>query len=137
MQGSRSRSLPLSQVELHRNIVLLPLQAEINNGTIDRACLSSLQLKDTHCFPIFDNYRLLNLPKIFQLRLLNSAFDADDKTSSSCLHGHFLFSSSVHQYSTRQASQSDIHVSKTAFNMVKPIRYHGAKLWNTLPLGLL
>ena len=50
----------------------------------------------------------------------------------------FLLSSSVHQYSTRQASQGDLYMFKQNSLQygLKSIRYHGAKLWNTLPLEL-
>ena len=56
----------------------------------------------------------------------------------SCFHNFFLLNSSVHQYSTRQASQGDLYLfRKNSFQYgLKSIRYLGAKLWNSLPVEL-
>ena len=88
--------------------------------------------------PIFNDFKLLKLSEIFELRLLTFVFDSINKTSPSCFHDFFLLSSSVHQYSTRQASQGDLYMLKKNSLQYgqKTIRYHGAKLWNTLPLEL-
>ena len=65
-------------------------------------------------------------------------FDTVNKTSPSCFHDFFLFSSSVHQYSTRQASQGDLYMFRKNSPQYGPksIRYLGAKLWNMLPVEL-
>ena len=72
------------------------------------------------------------------LRLLTYIFDSVNKTSPSCFHNFFLFNSSVHQYSTIQASQDDLYLSrKNSFQYgLKSIRYLGTKLWNSLPVEL-
>ena len=88
--------------------------------------------------PIFNDFKLLKLSEIFELQLLTFVFDSINKTSPSCFHDFFLLSSSVHQYSTRQASQGDLYMFKKNSLQygLKSIRYHGVKLWNTLPLEL-
>ena len=88
--------------------------------------------------PIFNELKLLKLSEIFELRLLTFVFDSVNKTSPSCFHDFFLFCSSVHQYSTRQASQGDLYMSrKNSLQYgLKSIQYLGAKLWNTLPVEL-
>ena len=98
----------------------------------------SLQPRMSPSLPIFNDFKLLKLSEIFELRLLTFVFDSVNKTSPSCFHDFFLLSSSVHQYSTRQASQGDLYVSKKNSLQygLKSIRYQGAKLWNTLPLEL-
>ena len=75
---------------------------------------------------------------LFQSSMILSLFDSINKTSPGCFHDFFLLSSSVHQYSTRQASQGDPYIiRKNSLQYgLKSIRYHGAKLWNTLPLEL-
>ena len=98
----------------------------------------SFQPRMSPSLPIFNDLKLLKLSEIFELRLLTFVFDSVKKTSPRCFHDFFLFSSSVHQYSTRQASQGDLHMSrKNSLQYgLKSIRYLGAKLWNTLPLEL-
>ena len=88
--------------------------------------------------PIFDDLKLLKLSEIFELRLLTFVFDSVNKTSPGCFHDFFLFSSSAHQYGTRQASQGDLFMSrKNSLQYgLKSIRYLGAKLWNALPVEL-
>ncbi len=98
----------------------------------------SFQPRMSPSLPIFNDFKLLKLSEIFELRLLTFVFDSVNKTSPSCFHDFFLFSSSVHQYSTRQASQGDLFMSrKNSLQYgLKSIRYLGAKLWNTLPVEL-
>ena len=98
----------------------------------------SFQPRMSPSLPIFNDFKLLKLSEIFELRLLTFVFDSINKTSPSCFHDFFLLSSSVHQYSTRQASQGDLYMFKQNSLQygLKSIRYHGAKLWNTLPLEL-
>ena len=98
----------------------------------------SFQPRMSPSLPIFNDFKLLKLSEIFELRLLTFVFDSVNKTSPSCFHDFFLFCSSVHQYSTRQASQGDLYMSKKNSLQygLKSIRYLGAKLWNALPLEL-
>ena len=92
----------------------------------------------SHSLPIFSDLKLLKLSELFELRLLVFVFDSVNKTSPSCFHDFFLLSSSVHQYSTRQASQGDLYMfRKNSLQYgLKSIRYLGAKLWNMLPVEL-
>ena len=79
----------------------------------------SFQPRMSPSLPIFNDFKLLKLSEIFELRLLTFDFDSVNKTSPSCFHDFFLLSSSVHHYSTRQASQGDLYfLKKTAFSMV-------------------
>ena len=98
----------------------------------------SFQPRMSPSLPIFNDLKLLKLSEIFELRLLTFVFDSVKKTSPRCFHDFFLFSSSVHQYSTRQASQGDLYMSRknSLQYSLKSIRYLGAKLWNTLPVEL-
>ena len=98
----------------------------------------SFQPRMSPSLPIFNDFKLLKLSEIFELRHLTFVFDSINKTSPSCFHDFFLLSSSVHQYSTRQASQGDLYMFKKNSLQygLKSIRYHGAKLWNTLPLEI-
>jgi len=84
--------------------------------------------------PIFNDLKLLKLPEIFELRLLTFVFDSVKKTSPSCFHDFFFFSSSVHQYSTRHASQSNLYMlQKNSLQYgLKSTCYLGAKLRNIL-----
>ena len=50
--------------------------------------------------PIFNDFKLLKLSELLELRLLTFVFEYVNKTSPSCFHDFFLFNSSVHQYST-------------------------------------
>ena len=98
----------------------------------------SFQPRLSPSLPIFKDLKLLKLSEIFELRLLIFVFDSVNKTSPSCFHNFFLFSSSVHQYYTRQASQGDLYISRINSLQygLKSIRYLGAKLWNSLPVEL-
>ena len=98
----------------------------------------SFQPRMTPSLPIFNDFKLLRLSEIFELRLLCFVFDSVNKTSPSCFHDFFLFNSSVHQYSTRQASQGDLYMSrKNSLQYgLRSIRYLGAKLRNVLPVEL-
>ena len=98
----------------------------------------SFQPRMSPSLPIFSDLKLLKLSELFELRLLVFVFDSVNKTSPSCFHDFFLFSSSVHQYSTRQASQGDLYMfRKNSLQYgLKSIRYLGAKLWNMLPVEL-
>ena len=98
----------------------------------------SFQPRMSPSLPIFNDVKLLKFSEIFELRLLTFVFDSVNKTSPSCFHGFFLFCSSVHQYSTRQASQGVLYMSrKNSLRYgLKSIRYLSAKLWNALPVEL-
>ena len=79
----------------------------------------SFQPRMSPSLPIFNDFKLLKLFEIFELRLLTFVFDSVNKISPSCFHDFFPICSSVHQYSTSQASQGDLYMSqKTVFNMV-------------------
>ena len=60
--------------------------------------------------PIFKDLKLLKLFDIFKVRLLTFVYDSSNKTSPCCFHNFYLFSSSVHWYSTRQASQGVLYL---------------------------
>ena len=98
----------------------------------------SFQSRLSPSLPIFKDLKLLKLSEIFELRLSTFVFDSVNKTSPSCFHNFFLFNSSVHQYSTRQASQGDLYLLRKNSSQygLKSIRYLGAKLWNPLPVEL-
>ena len=72
----------------------------------------SFQPRMSPSLPIFNDFKLLKLSEIFELQLLTFVFDSVNKTSPNCFHDFFLLSSSVHQYSTRVASQGDLYMSK-------------------------
>ena len=59
--------------------------------------------------PMFNDSKLLRLSEIFEFRLLCFVLDSVNKTSPSWFHDFFLFSSSVHQYSTWKGSQGDLY----------------------------
>ena len=96
----------------------------------------SFQPRLSPSLPIFKDLKLLKLSDIFEFRLLTFVYDSVNKTSPCCFHGFFLFSSSVHQYSRRQASQGYLYLSRMNSLQygLKSIRYLGAKLWNALPV---
>ena len=98
----------------------------------------SFQPRCSPSVPIFKELKLLRISDIFELRLLTFVFDSVNKTSPTCFHNFFLFSSSVHQYCTRQASQGDLFLSRMNSLQygLKSIRYLGAKLWNALPVEI-
>ena len=95
----------------------------------------SFQPRLSHSLPIFKDLKLLTLSEIFELRPLTFVYDSVNKTSPSCFHNFFLLSSSVHQYSTRQASQGDLFLfRKNSLRYgLRSIQYLGTKLWNSLP----
>ena len=62
----------------------------------------SSRLSSPHRFP----------PSVSLSLLLTFVFDSVNETSPCCFHDFFLLSSSVHQYSTRQASQGDLYMFK-------------------------
>ena len=84
--------------------------------------------------PIFKNNNLLRLPAIFKLKLLTFVYESINKISPTCFHNFFSLSSSVHQYQTRQSSGGCLFLLQCNSQLygIKSIRYHGAKLWNTL-----
>ena len=98
----------------------------------------SFQSRMSPSLPIFNDIKLLTILEIFELRLLTFVSESVNKSSPSCLHNFYSFSSSVHQYFTRQTNQGDIYMFRK--NCVqyglKSIRYHGAQLWNALPVTL-
>ena len=70
----------------------------------------SFQPRLSPSLPIFKDLTLLKLFDIFKVRLLTFVYDSINKTSPCCFHNFYLFSSSVHRYSTRQASQGDLYL---------------------------
>ena len=69
--------------------------------------------------PIFKDLKLLTICELSELRLLTFVFDYVNKTSPSCFHNFFSFSSSVHQYSKDRPVEVIYTCSvKTAFNIV-------------------
>ena len=96
----------------------------------------SFQHRLSHSLPIFKDLKLLKLSQIFEL--LTFVYDSVNKTSPSCFHNFFLLSSSVHQYSTRQASQGDLSLFRknSVHYGLRSIQYLGTKLWNSLPMEL-
>ena len=71
----------------------------------------SFQPRMSPSLPIFNDFKLLKLSDLFELRLLTFVFDSVNKTSPTCFHDFFLLNSSVHHYSTRQASIGDSYMS--------------------------
>ena len=98
----------------------------------------SCQPRLSPSLPIFKDRKHLKLFDIFKVHLLTFVYDSVTKTSPSCFHNIYLFSSSVHRYSTRQASQGDLYLfRKDSLQYgLKSSRYLGAKLWNELPVEL-
>ena len=98
----------------------------------------SFQSRMSPSLPIFKDLKLVKLSDIYELRLLTFVFDSINKTSPDCFHNVFLFSSSVHQYPTRQASHGDLYLiqQNSLHYGLKSICYLGAKLWNKLPAEL-
>ena len=98
----------------------------------------SFQPRLSPSLPNFKDLKLLRLTEIFELILATFVFNSINKTSPSCSHKFFLFNSSVHQYSTRQASQGNLFLfQKYSFQYgLKSIRYLGAKLWDSLPVKI-
>ena len=98
----------------------------------------SFQPRLSPSLPIFKDLKLLKLSEIFELRPLIFVFESVNKTSPTCFHNFSLFNSSVHQCSTRQASQGDLcSFRKNSVQYgLKSIRYLGAKLWNSSPVEL-
>ena len=98
----------------------------------------SFQPRMSPSLPIFKDLKLLKLSDIFELRLLTFVFESVNKTSPDCFHNFFLFCSSVHQYSTRQASRGDLYLTQQNSLQygLRSLRYLGAKLWNTLSAEL-
>ena len=87
--------------------------------------------------PIFNDLKFLAFFQTFELRLVTIVYESV-KTSPSCFHSLLSFSSSAHQYFTRQASQRDsymFHKSCVRYSL-KSIRYLDAKIWNALPIEL-
>ena len=99
---------------------------------------SSFQPRLSPSLPMFIDLKLLKLSGVFELRLLTFVFGSVNKTSPGCFHDVFLFTSSVHQYATRQASQGYLFMSrKNSLQYgLKSIRYLGVTLWNALPVEL-
>ena len=90
----------------------------------------SFQPRMSPSLPTFNYLKLLKLSKIFELRLLTFVFDSVNKLSPGYFHEFFLFSSSVHQYATKQASHGDLFISRKISLQYgqKSIRYLAAKL---------
>ena len=76
----------------------------------------------------------LKLSDTFELRLSTFVVDSVYNNSQSCFYNFFLFSSSAHQYCTKQACQDDLHLSRQKVANfqcgLKSVRCHGANLWN-------
>ena len=100
--------------------------------------LSHFCLACHHCFQSSKILNFSKLSDIFELRLSTFVYDTVNKTSPECFHNFFLFNSSVHQYSTRQASKGDLFLfqQNSLQYGLKSLRYLGAKLWNSLPAEL-
>ena len=87
--------------------------------------------------PIFNDFELLKLSELFELQLLTFVFDSVNKTSPFCFHDFFLLNSSVHHYSTRQASQglymsrkNSLQYGLSLFDILEP--YFGMNYpWNS------
>ena len=79
--------------------------------------------------PIFKDLKLFKLSEICLLHLLPFVYEPVNKISPCYFHNFFLFSSSAGQYSTRQASQGDLYLSriKSLQYGLKSIRYLGPK----------
>ena len=92
----------------------------------------SFQLRISPSLPIFNDLKLLTIYETSELRLLTFAFESVTKTSPICFHDFSLFSSSVYQHVTRQASQGDLYMFRKSSVQpsLKSIRDLGAKLWN-------
>ena len=96
----------------------------------------SFQPSMSPSLPIFNDFKLLKLSEQFELRILTFVLILLKKTPSTCFHDFFLLNSSFHQYSTKQASQGDLYMSRKN-NLqygLKFIRYLGANHWNALPV---
>ena len=89
-----------------------------------------------HTTPIFNTLKLLKLPDIFKLRLLNFVFESLNKLAPHYFHSYFSINSSIHSYYTRHSTHGDIYIEKknTLQFGLRSIRCMGAKLWNDLPL---
>ena len=88
--------------------------------------------------PIFFNLKILKLHDLFKLKLLSFIYDCVNKKSPSCFHSLFPLAGSVHQYGTRLVGKYDIYIIRknTLQYGLRPVRYFGAKCWNTIPMHI-
>ena len=84
---------------------------------------------------------LLKMPllhDLFQLKMLSFVYDCINKIAPSYFHTFFELVDSVHQYSTRQATNNDIFLTQmnTLQYGLRSVRYFGAKCWNGIPVEI-
>ena len=84
--------------------------------------------------PIFSNLKILKLHDLFQLKMLSFFYDCINKIAPSYFHTFVELVDSVHQHSTRQATNNDIFLTQmnTLQYGLRSVRYFGAKCWNDI-----
>ena len=88
--------------------------------------------------PIFSDLKILKLHDLFQSKMLRFVYDCINKIAPSYFHSFFELVDSVHQYSTRQATNNDIFLTQmnTLQYGLRSVRYFGAKCWSDIPVEI-
>ena len=88
--------------------------------------------------PIFSDLKILKVHDLFQLKMLSFVYDCINKIAPPYFHSFFELVDSVHQYSTRQATNNDIFLTQmnTLQYGLRSVRYFGAKCWNDIPVEI-
>ena len=94
----------------------------------------SHQTAFSHSLPLFKGLHLLRVSDVFNSKLLTFVYDSVTMMATSCFHGYFSLSSTVHNHATRQSCRKDLYlIRKTTLRYgLGSIRNLGAKLWNEL-----
>ena len=88
--------------------------------------------------PIFLALVLLKLQDLFELKLSSFVYESVDRISPSCFHGFLNLLSNVHEHHTRQASRTDIFLTRkfTLQYGLKSVRYASVKSWNSISIQI-
>ena len=89
----------------------------------------------SNSLPLFKGVQLLIVSDVFKPKLLTFVYDSMTMLATSCIHGYFSLSSTVHNHATRQSCRNDLYLIRknTLRYGLGSIRYLGSKVWNELP----
>ena len=90
-----------------------------------------------HTTPLFYHLKLLKLPDLIYLKNALFMYEYNKGTLPFAFSRFFLPLNSAHQYNTRLAEKKSFYLPKIRTNYSKfKIRFHGVKVWNSIPDNL-
>lgn len=104
--------------------------------TITNNDFSTQDYRKPATHPLFNSLNFLHIFDIFNIELLKFVHDSLNKRNPHQFHDYFQYSYSSINTNSARDNKLKLPRARTTTYGLKSIQYHGAKLWNEIPLHL-